>query len=398
MKKIIVIPGHGVGKEVFSYILPLLDKINIEYTISDVDHLASIESIGLKVAKFKNIFVDSWKSNLFELSPEERREFEIILKKDDIRHFISFIRGLIFKERLPSDLIQEFLFTVSRGISPEFRDNVDKYDSILLGPVETEAGGYFLLWVRAYLDLYINMRPVKSYNDNKNIDMVIVRENSEDLYAGIEGMLNEDVYYAKKVTTKFAVERIAKFAFSMAQERKKNGLSGKVTVVHKANLLGITDGSFLRISKEISKLYEGIELNDIHVDNCAMQLILNPEQFNILLAPNLYGDILSDEASALVGGLGLAPSVQKGDRYSVFGPVHGTAPDIAGKGIANPLATVLSIAMMCDHLGMKKESDLIEMGVRKLIQKGIKTVDLGGKSTTKEVCNGLINAMDDADA
>src|ERR1700733_8058645 len=235
-------------------------------------------------------------------------------------------------------------------------DSLERTGVGLKGPVTTPiAGGYTSVNValRKRLDLYANVRPVRSlpgvvsrFSDVK-IDMVIFRENTEDLYSGLEHEVVKDVVTSLKVITRIASIRIAEAAFKFASEEGRK----KVVAIHKANIMKLADGLFLRCCREVAARFPAIEYKELIVDNAAMQLVIRPETFDVLLLPNLYGDIVSDLAAGLVGGLGVVPGASLGGQHAVYEAVHGSAPDIAGKGIANPTALILSSALMLIHLG-----------------------------------------------
>ncbi|MCB9882676.1 MAG: isocitrate/isopropylmalate dehydrogenase family protein [Planctomycetes bacterium] len=264
----------------------------------------------------------------------------------------------------------------------------------LKGPVGTQKGSSFRsvnVAIRRELDLYANFRPSRSvpgvrsrYSD---VDLIVVRENTEGLYCGIEHEVAPGVVTSLRVMTENGCRRIVRFAF---EEARKLGRK-KVTAVHKANILKLGDGMFLRCAQEAAADYPDIAFDDVIIDAAAMKLVLDPTKFDVLVMENLFGDILSDLTSGLVGGLGLAPSANIGSEIAVFEAVHGTAPDIAGKGIANPSALVLSAAMMLRHMGETQRGDAIEAAVRATIQEGeTVTGDLGGKASTREFTDAVI--------
>ena len=246
--------------------------------------------------------------------------------------------------------------------------------------------------LRKALDLYANVRPAKSYpirSSVKDVDLVIVRENTEGLYSGIEFEL-EDSAFTLRMITRRASERIARFAFNLAMKRRR-----KVTVVTKANVLRKSCGLFREVTLLVAKDYPEVEVNELFVDVAAMNLVLKPQVFDVILTSNLFGDILSDEAAGLVGGLGLASSANIGDDYALFEPVHGSAPDIAGKGIANPMAAILSAKMMLDYLGENKWAEHVENAVVTVLKEGKHlTPDIGCTSTTREVAEAIIDALE----
>ncbi|MGQ9692310.1 MAG: homoisocitrate dehydrogenase [Thermaceae bacterium] len=268
-------------------------------------------------------------------------------------------------------------------------------DAILFGAATSptrKVPGFFgaIRYLRRRLDLYANVRPVKSRpipQSRPGIDLVIVRENTEGLYVGQERRY-QDVAIADAVISKQASERIGRFALRLAQKRRK-----LLHVAHKANVLPLTQGLFLETVREVAQTSPEVNVKEIIVDNCALQLVMRPEQFDVIVTTNLLGDILSDLAAGLVGGLGLAPSGNIGDRYALFEPVHGSAPDIAGKGIANPTAAILSAAMMLEHLGEREAAMRIEAAVDRVLAQGPHTPDLGGTATTQTFTQAVIRAV-----
>ena len=269
-------------------------------------------------------------------------------------------------------------------------DTIKNSDACIKAPVGESAADVIVV-LRRTLDLYANIRPAKSYPHmpalRDDIDMVIVRENTEDLYIGKEFSLG-DSSVALRVISKKASERIARYAFETAKQRN---LMKKVTCVHKSNVMRITDGMFAKSCRDISEDYPEIEFEEMYVDACAMNLIRQPEQFDVVVTTNLFGDILSDESSQVVGGLGMAPAANIGDDFALFEPVHGAAFDIAGQNIANPSSFLLSIKMMLDWLGNKhNDPECIRVGQRlestifNLVKSGMKTKDIGGDMSTRD--------------
>ena len=258
----------------------------------------------------------------------------------------------------------------------------------LKGPITTPVGGGFRsvnVALRQALDLYANLRPARSMKGvetrYEDVDLVIVRENTEDLYAGIEHMVGPDAAESIKIITRFASERIARFAFEYAVANGRH----KVTAVHKANIMKLSDGLFLESCRTVAADYAGrIEFEDRIVDNMCMQLVQKPDLYDVLVLPNLYGDIVSDLCAGLVGGLGVAPGANIGTKAAVFEPVHGSAPKYAGKDIANPTALILSGALMLRHLSETAAAEQVETAVREIIAEG-QTVprDLGGEAGTQ---------------
>ncbi len=269
-------------------------------------------------------------------------------------------------------------------------DAIKNSDVCLKAPVG-ECAADVIVVLRRMLDLYANIRPAKSYPHmpalRDDIDLVIVRENTEDLYRGEEFSVG-DAAVALRVISKKASTRIAKYAFELATQR--DGMR-KVTCVHKSNVMRITDGLFAKACTDVSKDYPDISFEEMYVDACAMNLIRQPEKFDVIVTTNLFGDILSDESSQVVGGLGMAPAANIGDNFALFEPVHGAAFDIAGQNIANPSSFLLSIKMMFDWLGAKhNDSKCIKVGQKlestifDLVKTGVKTKDIGGDMSTSE--------------
>ncbi|MEM4525562.1 MAG: isocitrate/isopropylmalate family dehydrogenase [Methanothermobacter sp.] len=323
MKKIVVIPGDGIGKEVMKAALLVLDALdlNFEYEFAEAGH-------------------------------------ECFQKHGDT---------------IPEETIEL----------------VKRADATLFGAVTTVPGEKSaIITLRRELDLFVNLRPVRSLPGVgglfSGLDFVIVRENTEDLYVGLEEY-TVDGAVAKRVITRKACRRICRFAFDYAVEDGR----GKVTAVHKANVLKKTDGIFKEEFYKVAEDYPQVEAEDFYVDAMAMYLIRKPQEFETIVTTNMFGDILSDEAAALVGGLGVAPSANIGRKHGIFEPVHGSAPKIAGKNIANPTAMILSATLMLKHLNKKKEATLIEKALTKTLKKGIKTPDLKGKHTTTQVAQKI---------
>ncbi len=290
---------------------------------------------------------------------------------------------------------------LERGIVllPEVLESLNRTRVGLKGPVTTPIAGGFTsvnVALRKKLDLFANVRPVRSlpgvrtrFQDVK-IDMVIFRENTEDLYSGLEHEIVTDVVTSLKVITRTASIRIAKYAFEFARSVGRK----KVAAIHKANIMKLADGLFLRCCREIAAQYPEIEYKELIVDNASMQLVMRPETFDILLLPNLYGDIVSDLAAGLVGGLGIVPGANMGETHAVFEAVHGSAPDIAGKGIANPTALMLSSALMLIHLGELAAAERLQTAIETVYAHGkTLTQDVGGKATTEEFTDAVIRAL-----
>lgn len=271
-------------------------------------------------------------------------------------------------------------------------------DAILVGAMDvanipvgvTEPLG----WMRKQLGVNASVRPARTVaglsRTGAAIDTVVVREVTEGLYSGIEYMAGEDAACAVRLITREASTKAARVAFEQASARR-----GRVTAVHKIGVLKVSDGLFLEAARAVAADYPGVEFETRNVDACAMDLILHPERFDVILASNAFGDIISDVAVALAGGLGLAPSSCIGDRWGYFEPVHGTAPDIAGKGVANPCATILTAAMMLRHLGETEAGDAVEGAVMDVLAAGApRTGDLGGSATSEEMTAAIVAALE----
>jgi isocitrate dehydrogenase (NAD+) len=271
----------------------------------------------------------------------------------------------------------------------EVIDSIKDTQVAIKGPITTPVGSGFRsvnVGLRKELDLYANLRPATSIRGVRSryedVDLVIVRENTEDLYAGVEHMVGPDAAESIKIITRKGSERIARFAFEYARREQRR----KVTAVHKANIMKCTDGLFLEVAREVATGYPDIEFEDRIVDNMCMQLVQKPELYDVLLCPNLYGDIISDLCAGLVGGLGVAPGANIGEKIAVFEPVHGSAPKYAGLDKADPTALILSAVLMLAHLGEAQAARALFDGVRTVIGEGRRvTYDLGGSSGTKDM-------------
>ncbi len=267
----------------------------------------------------------------------------------------------------------------------------------LKGPMATAiAGGAPSVNValRKTLDLYANLRPVKNMPGVKshfeNVDIILVRENTEDLYSGLEHEVVPGVVESLKIITERASTRIARFAFGYATRHGRK----KIHAIHKANIMKLSDGLFLRSVRTIAAQFPRIEYKELIVDNACMQIVMDPQQFDMLLLPNLYGDVMSDLAAGLVGGLGVVPSANIGDECAMFEAVHGTAPDIAGKGFANPTALLMSGILMLDHLGERAAAERIQKALEKIYREAKYTTrDVGGKAGTEEFADAVIAAL-----
>ncbi len=294
------------------------------------------------------------------------------------------------------DVTADIIRQTGESIPPAAVESLKVTHLGLKGPVTTPVGGGFQsvnVALRKRFDLYANIRPVKTLPGLKTrfqdvqIDMVIFRENTEDLYSGLEHEVVNDVVTSLKVITRTASIKIANAAFAYAKLHGRK----KVTAIHKANILKKADGLFLKCCREIAEVYPQITYNELIVDNASMQLVARPEQFDVLLLPNLYGDIISDLAAGLVGGLGIVPGANIGPDCAIFESVHGSAPDIAGKGLANPTALMFSAVMMLDHVKEPEAAARLQKAVEAVYAEGKHlTPDVGGKANTKEFTDAVI--------
>ncbi len=273
-------------------------------------------------------------------------------------------------------------------------------DATLKGPTATPSGTGFRsvnVALRQKLNLFANFRPARSIPGIKtrfeDVDLIVIRENTEGLYSGLEHTVVPGVVESLRVITKKASERIAKFAFDTAKRQNRK----RVTCVHKANILKLSDGLFLDTCREVAEKYPDVEFDDCIVDAAAMKLVSDPSQFDVLVMENLFGDILSDLTSGLVGGLGVTPSANVGEDLAVFEAVHGSAPDIAGKGLANPTALILSAVLMLRYLGEREAADRVETALGNVLSAGdVRTGDLGGKASTREFTQAVISDLESA--
>jgi isocitrate dehydrogenase (NAD+) len=280
-------------------------------------------------------------------------------------------------------------------------DSISKNRLALKGPLGTPIGSGFRsvnVALRQQYDLYANVRPIITFegvpSHYEDVDLVVVRENTEDLYAGVEHYVDPRRNAAESIAiiTRFGSTRIAEYAFEYARRHGRK----KVTVVHKANILKLSNGLFLECAREVAKKFPEIQAEETIVDAACMKLVIDPTKFDVICTMNLFGDIMSDLTAGLVGGLGMAPAANIGVDAAIFEAVHGTAPDIAGKGLANPTALMLSAALMLDHLHQDAAAARLRKGVRAALQnQNARTRDLGGKGTTLDYTEAVVRAMDD---
>ncbi len=292
---------------------------------------------------------------------------------------------------------QEAIIKTNTPLPPATIESIKKNKVALKGPLETAIGKGFAslnVMLRKTFDLYANVRPAKNLPGIKtpfqNVDVVLFRENTEDLYAGVEHVVVPGVVESIKIITEKASTRIAVSAFEYAVKNNRK----KITAIHKANIMKLSDGLFLDCCRNVSKKFPTIEYTEMIVDNTCMQMVMRPQQFDMLLLENLYGDIISDLAAGLVGGLGVVPSGNFGTEAAIFEAVHGTAPDIAGQNKANPIALTLSSCMMLDYLKEEKAATQIRAAIYKTLTEGKNlTGDLGGKGTTDQLAETIIGNL-----
>ncbi|MGE0641314.1 MAG: isocitrate dehydrogenase (NAD(+)) [Thermoanaerobaculia bacterium] len=292
----------------------------------------------------------------------------------------------------------EALARYGNPLPQDVLDSIERNGVALKGPVTTPVGTGFAsinVQLRKVLDLYANLRPAKNLpgiaSRYEGVDLIVVRENTEDLYSGLEHTVVPGVVESLKIITEKASTRIARFAFehAVANGRKR------ITAVHKANIMKLSDGLFLDCFRKVATEYPQIEADDRIVDNLCMQLVTRPEQFDVLLLENLYGDIVSDLCAGLVGGLGVVPGANFGQKGAVFEAVHGSAPDIAGLNLANPLALILTAVMMLRHLGELAIADRIDAALQRVLaDRGVRTRDLGGSATTTEFTETIVREIE----
>jgi len=292
---------------------------------------------------------------------------------------------------------QQALDKFGQTLPDELLESIKRNKVGLKGPITTPVGKGFTsvnVGLRKALDLYANLRPIRALPNipcrNPTLDLVIVRENTESLYSGLEHEIIPGVVESLKIITEKASTRIARFAFAYARSEKRR----KITAVHKANIMKMSDGLFLRCFENVAQSYPDIETQNMIVDNASMQLVMRPEQFDVVLCENLYGDIVSDLCAGLIGGLGLVPGANIGEKGAVFEAVHGSAPDIAGKGIANPTALLQSAILMLRHIDERVAADKIETAMLKVFEEGeVRTRDIGGTATTDEFADAITEKM-----
>ena len=292
---------------------------------------------------------------------------------------------------------QQALDKFGKTLPDDLLESIKRNGVGLKGPITTPVGKGFTsvnVGLRKALDLYANLRPIRALPNipcrNPTLDLVVVRENTESLYSGLEHEIIPGVVESLKIITEKASTRIARFAFEFAHSEKRK----KITCTHKANIMKMSDGLFLQCFRNVSKDYPNVESADMIIDNASMQLVMRPEQFDVLLCENLYGDIVSDLCAGLIGGLGLVPGANIGEKGAVFEAVHGSAPDIAGKGIANPTALLQSAILMLRHIEERAAADRIETAMLAVFEEGrVRTRDVGGASTTDEFAEAIIKKI-----
>ena len=286
----------------------------------------------------------------------------------------------------------------NQSLPPSLLESIRRNKVALKGPVTTPIAEGFTsvnVGLRKALDLYANLRPVRNLagvaSRFSDVDLVIVRENTEDLYAGLEHEIVPGVVESLKIITEKASTRVSQFAF---QHARANGRR-RVTAIHKANIMKLSDGLFLESTRKVSREFTDIAYDERIVDAACMQLVMHPEKFDVLLLPNLYGDIVSDLCAGLVGGLGVVPGANMGTECAVFEAVHGSAPDIADKNLANPTALLLSGLMMLDHIGERERAERIRAALTRVLADGdVRTRDLGGTASTTEFTDAICRAIE----
>lgn len=289
---------------------------------------------------------------------------------------------------------QQALDKFGKTLPDDLIESIKRNKVGLKGPITTPIGKGFTsvnVGLRKALDLYANLRPIRALPNipcrNPTLDIVIVRENTESLYSGIEHEVVPGVIESLKIITEKASTMIARFAFEFAKSEERK----KITCTHKANIMKMSDGLFLSCFRQVAKKYPDIQAEDKIIDNACMQLVMRPEQFDVLLCENLYGDIVSDLCAGLIGGLGLVPGANIGEKGAVFEAVHGSAPDIAGQGIANPTALLQSAILMLNHIEERNAADKIESAMLKVFAEGkVRTRDIGGTATTDAFADSII--------
>ncbi|WP_456369706.1 isocitrate/isopropylmalate family dehydrogenase [Geoglobus sp.] len=326
MKRIAVIPGDGIGREVMDAAMLILERLDLPF-----------EYVWLEAGD----------------GAEEK-----------------------YGKPLPDETLEE----------------VRKCDAVLFGAAG-ETAADVIVRLRQELNTFANIRPARTFNGvpalHENVNMVIVRENTECLYKGLEFEVADGITEAVRVITRKASERIVRYAFELAKREGRK----RVTALHKANVMKKTCGLFRQVFYEVAGEYVGVEANDYYIDAACMYMAMKPQMFDVIVTTNMFGDIVSDLAAGVVGGLGLAPSANVGESYAIFEPVHGAAFDIAGKGIANPTAMILTACMMLRHFGHVSEADEVERAVEKVIAEGKTTPDLGGSLRTMEMAEEIANLL-----
>lgn len=292
---------------------------------------------------------------------------------------------------------QEALDKFGKTLPDELLESIKRNKVGLKGPITTPVGKGFTsvnVGLRKALDLYANLRPIRALPNvpcrNPHLDLVVVRENTESLYSGLEHEIIPGVVESLKIITEKASTRIARFSFEYARAESRK----KITCTHKANIMKMSDGLFLKCFRTVAQRYPEIESADMIIDNASMQLVMRPEQFDVVLCENLYGDIVSDLCAGLIGGLGLVPGANIGEKGAVFEAVHGSAPDIAGRGIANPTALLQSAILMLRHIEERTAADRIEGAMLTVFEEGkVRTRDIGGSANTDEFADAIIAEM-----
>lgn len=398
MKRVVAIPGVGVGREVLEAALPLLQSLapDVEFTSAELrvvpDARARIEEA------LRRRLEEQCSNGRIPAELGERLLRGPAAQPLGPAPLFGEVKRELYKGSFPESARRKLWDCFPVNLSAQARLAVASADACLLGATGPGTGA-FLFWLRQGLELYANVRPVFSLNNGPaaqpsgSADFVVVRENTEGFYSLIESWEQPGrMATALRVVTRAACERVCRRAVLEARRMAARGRAGKVTVAHKANVLNLTCGLFRDVCLEILRT-EGVPHEEMHVDACALEIVRDPGRFDVIVTTNLFGDILSDVGAHHMGGLGAAPSGNYGARSALFEPVHGSAPDIAGKAIANPVAAFLSGAMLLEHLGRPADGERLRRAVIACVRRGRTTPDLGGGLTTRQAAEAIAEAV-----
>lgn len=380
-KKVLVVPGEGIGPEVVIPTVDVLESLTNSLEFIIIEKLKADVEKSIKIAR----------ESIEKFSDYNQLKSQKFI---DASRYISplFILDKMYLLTRNDEILEALYNACAVAFGDEIRDILSGTHATLFGASLTQDYSLFLFWFRHGMDLFANIRPIKSPKfmnpDNNKIDFVIVRENTEDLYVRYEKMASHDTAIAEKIITKEGSERIAKVAFKLSQERRKKERSSEVFVAHKAKIFKVTDGLFLESCRKISQRFPNISFNDGYIDSVITGILKSPENFDVIVTTNLYGDILTGASAYLIGGMGMVPSASIGKKYIMVEPAHGSAPDIAGKGKANPIATLLSAKMLLEYFKLD-EAKILEDGITSTLR-SCRTIDLGGSSTTNEFFDQLM--------